>query len=99
MLSSIRNGRLPIASVRLLSALVGITVLGACQDSTSPVADQQSPKSMQVPEMGVRFAKQDKTPIADEYIVVFNDDVVDVAGKAKGLLKGKKQKHTYKTAV
>lgn len=99
MLSSIRNGRLRVAGVRWLSALVGITVLGACQDSTSPVANQQSPKSMQVPEMGVRFAKQDKTPIPDEYIVVFNDDVSDVAGKAKGLLKGKKQKHTYKSAL
>ena len=82
MLSSIRKGRQTVASAVWLLALASATVaLSACSDAVAP-ASVSNIESMQPV-----FDRGGSKPIADEYIVVFKDDVVDVAGKANGLLK------------
>jgi subtilisin family serine protease len=82
MLSSIRKGRQTVASAVWLLALASATVaLSACSDAVAP-ASSSSIESMQPV-----FDRGGSKPIADEYIVVFKDDVVDIAGKANGLLK------------
>jgi subtilisin family serine protease len=80
MLSSIRKGRQAVASVSWLVALGLVTVgLSACSDATAPTASSMDNLKPVFDRGGSK--------IADEYIVVFKDDVVDVAGKANGLLK------------
>src|SRR5215213_426078 len=62
--------------------LAGLTItLAACSDSTAPRASEPAPPQ------SVVFANNVNAPIPGEYIVVFKDDVSDVPGKAKGLLK------------
>ena len=81
MLSSIRKGRQAVASLVWLSALGSATLaLSACSDAVAPA-------SSRIESMQPVFDRGGNKPIADEYIVVFNDDVVDVSGKANGLLK------------
>jgi subtilisin family serine protease len=80
MLSSIRNGRQTVASMSWLFALGIVTVgLTACSDATAP-------KTSSTENLQPVFDRGGNK-VADEYIVVFKDDVVDVAGKANGLLK------------
>ena len=80
MFLSIRNGRQAVASVSWLAALGSATVLSACSDATAPASSSKI-------ESAVPVFTRGGNKIADEYIVVFKDDVVDVAGKANGLLK------------
>jgi len=80
-MSSIHVGR-GAAGARKLAALAGSLVFIACSEPVS------APEAMTaVPESPVRFAQSVKAPIKDEYIVVLQDDVSDVRGKANGLLK------------
>ncbi len=80
MLSSIRNGRQAVASISWLLAVGVVTVgLSACSDATAPATS--STQNLQP------VFNRGGNKIADEYIVVFNDEVVDVSGKANGLLK------------
>ena len=82
MLSSIRKGRHAVASVVWLAALGSATVgLSACSDAVAPASLSK------IESMQPVFDRGGNKPIADEYIVVFKDDVVDVSGKANGLLK------------
>jgi subtilisin family serine protease len=82
MLSSIRNGRQTVASAVWLLALASATVaLSACSDAVAPASSSKIESAQPV------FDRGGNKPIADEYIVVFKDDVFDVAGKANGLLK------------
>jgi subtilisin family serine protease len=96
MFSSIRPGRQTATSIRWLVALVGLTAgLAACSDSTAPARQSIHEEVQPV------FTRGGNTGIADEYIVVFKSDVIDVAGKANGLLKnGKGQlNRTYASAL
>ena len=80
MLSSIRNGRQAVASMSWLLTLGIVTVgLSACSDATAPAA--RSTENLQP------VFDRGGNKVADEYIVVLKDDVVDVSGKANGLLK------------
>ena len=80
MLSSIRNGRQTVASMSWLLALgIAAVSLSACSDATAP-ASRSTENLQPVFDRG-------GNKVADEYIVVFKDDVVDVSGKANGLLK------------
>ncbi len=82
MLSSIRNGRQTVARAVWLLALASATVaLSACSDAVAPASSSRIESAQPV------FDRGGNKPIADEYIVVFKDDVFDVAGKANGLLK------------
>ena len=82
MFSSIRKGRQAVARVTWFAALGSVTVgLSACSDAFAPASSSKVESAQPV------FARAGGKPIADEYIVVFKDDVVDVAGKANGLLK------------
>ena len=82
MLSSIRKGRQAVARAVWLSVLASVTVfVSACSDAVAPAS------SSRIESMQPVFDRGGNKPIADEYIVVFKDDVVDVAGKANGLLK------------
>src|SRR5690349_10516482 len=81
MFKSIVTG-LPVkTSVRWVFALSAVTALGACADAVG------SGTTMTNAPAQPAFVKAAKNPIADEYIVVLNDDVKDVPGKALGLLK------------
>lgn len=80
MLSSIRNGRQTVASMSWLLALgIAAVSLSACSDATAP-ASRSTENLQPVFDRG-------GNKVADEYIVVLKDDVVDVSGKANGLLK------------
>lgn len=77
---SIRHGR-TVASVRWFALFGGLTVaFAACADSVAPRAADS------ISEAAVSFSQGGNAPIADEYIVVFNDGVSDVPGKARSLL-------------
>lgn len=81
MLSSSRKGRKAVASMRWLAVLGTLTVgLSACSDAIAPAKQSEVEAMQPVFDRG-------GSKIADEYIVVFKNDVVDVAGKANGLLK------------
>ncbi len=81
MLSSIRNGRQAVASVSWLVALGSLTIgLSACSDAVAPASSSSMENLQPVFDRG-------GNKIQDEYIVVFKNDVVDVTGKANGLLK------------
>jgi len=81
MLSSISKGRQAVASMGWLFVLGSATVsLSACSDAVAPASPNQIESLQPVFDRG-------GNKIADEYIVVFKNDVVDVAGKANGLLK------------
>ncbi|MEO8194726.1 MAG: S8 family serine peptidase [Gemmatimonadales bacterium] len=82
MFSSIHTGRQAVASVSWLVMLVSLTAgLSACSDSVAPASPIVSSEIQPV------FDRGGSKPIADEYIVVFKSDVIDVSGKANGLLK------------
>ena len=95
MLSSSRKGRKAVASMRWLAVLGSLTVvLSACSDAVAPVR-QSGVESLQP------AFNRGGNKIADEYIVVFNDDVADVPGKANGLLKNGQGelRRTYSAAL
>ncbi len=80
-MSSIHAGGRFSGGVRL--ALLGATALSlaACAEPVS------APQSMAATGSEVVYSRSGNAPIKDEYIVVFNDNVNDVPGKALGLLK------------
>ena len=91
---SIHFGR-TATSARLLAVLGGLTVsIAACSDTVAPRASDQSP-----PEVNVVFGNNVRAPIPDQYIVVLRDDVSDVPGKAKGLLKQGVLKFAYQSGL
>jgi len=92
LLSSTRHGR-TVAAVRWLALFGSLTVsLAACGDAVAP-------RAITAPPAAPAFSRAN-APIADEYIVVFNDDVSDVPGKARSLLKSANAlRHTYGSAV
>ena len=95
MFSSNNHGR-TVVSFRWLAVFGSLTVsLGACADSLAPRAAETAP------EAAVAFSQGSNAPIADEYIVVFKDDVSDVPGKARSLLRGNNAalRHTYDRAL
>jgi serine protease len=95
MLSSSRKGRKAVASMRWLAVLGSLTVvLSACSDAVAPATPGTVEALQPVFDRG-------GSKIADEYIVVLKDDVVDVTGKANGLLKnGQGQlNRTYSAAL
>ena len=78
---SIRKGRQAAARAIWLSVLASATVFAsACSDAVAPELTTRAEPLQPV------FARSSSKPIADEYIVVFKDDVADVSGKANGLL-------------
>ena len=77
MLSSIQSK----SGVTWRVAIAGLAILaGACSEPLSAPAPQMSAL-----EAGVSYTRSGN-PIRDEYIVVFRNDVLDVTGKANGLL-------------
>ncbi|HEX6573339.1 MAG TPA: S8 family serine peptidase, partial [Gemmatimonadaceae bacterium] len=81
MFTSIRKGRQAAASASWLLVLGSLTMgLSACSDAVAPASSSKVETMQPVFDRGAN-------KIADEYIVVFNDDVSDVSGKANGLLK------------
>jgi len=66
----------------------------ACQDANAPDAGLTPPTVS-------TFAGSPRSPIADQYIVVFENDVDDVEGRAKGLVAahGGKLNSTYRSAL
>jgi subtilisin family serine protease len=81
---------------RALTAVGSLAfVLTACQDANGP--DQSSPPTARV----IPTPSATQNTIADEYIVVFKDDVDDVDGRAKGLLNahGGNLHATYRAAL
>ena len=84
-----------VAGSRWLVALAGLTVsIAACSDSVAPRASDQS-----APAVDVVFGNNVKAPIPDQYIVVLKDDVTDVPGKARGLLKQGVLQFAYKSGL
>jgi aqualysin 1 len=98
MLRSIPTGRLTRShSVWLTAISVVALTMSACQDVSSPAASvAHTPNS--APS---RNATAADVRIPDEYIVVFNDDVADVAGRAKALAQanGGDVHFTYSSAL
>jgi len=81
MSSSIRKGRQAVASGSWLIALGSLTIgLTACSDAVAPASSSSTESLQPVFDRG-------GSKVQDEYIVVFKNDVVDVSGKANGLLK------------
>ena len=69
---SIRFGQAE-ASSRWLAVFGGLTLsLAACSDAIAPRASEPAPPQT------VAFANNVKTPIPDQYIVVFKNSVSDV---------------------
>jgi len=95
VLSSIPSGR-PVASRCWLALLSSLTMTVACNDAVAPA-------SSPAPDLGVSFQRGDneRAPIPDQYIVVFNQDVDDVSGKARKLsdAHGAELGFTYKSAI
>ncbi|HVF41274.1 MAG TPA: S8 family serine peptidase [Gemmatimonadaceae bacterium] len=93
VLSSINVGR-PVASRRWLALLSGLTLVVACSDATSPTASA-------VRNDGPLFARSEAARIPEQYIVVFNQDVDDVPGRARGLAAahGAAVNFTYQSSI
>lgn len=97
MLQSIPLGRLTRYSAsRATLGVLALTLAAACQDSVAPSSSLHSPAA--TPSRDVQSAS---SRIPDEYIVVFNDDVGDVTGRANALLKanGGNLHFTYSSAL
>ena len=80
---------------RALTAVASLAfALTACQDANAP--DQ-----MATPRVDVTPVNAAMSTVADEYIVVFDQTVTDVDGRAKGLVNahGGNLKATYRTAL
>src|SRR5688572_2059288 len=96
MLSSNHLGR-GAAGARRLAAFAGSLLFIACSEPVS------APETMTVVPESAAFSQSGKAPIKDQYIVVLQDDVSDVPGKANGLLKNGKSQgvlgRVYKTAL
>lgn len=83
-----------VAGGRRLVLFGGTAVaLTACADSVAP------PAASATPEPSVRLAQNAGNRIPGQYIVVLKDNVSDVPGKAKGLLKNGKLERTYSKAL
>lgn len=80
----------PTASVALAMTLA------ACQDVAAPTGS-----SLRVPVQSAQASKEPGASVKDQYIVVFNDDVSDVKGRANALLKahGGELLDTYSHAI
>lgn len=97
MLQSIPLGRLTrYSALRATLGVLALTLAAACQDSVAPSSSLHSPAA--TPSRDVQNAS---SRIPDEYIVVFNDDVGDVTGRANALLKanGGNLHFTYSSAL
>lgn len=83
-------------AARLTASCALALTLTACQDTASPEARVHPPS-----DRPSRDAQSSNARIPDEYIVVFNDDVADVSGRANALLKaqGGSLHFTYSTAL
>src|SRR5690349_19789856 len=91
------RNRMTVRAVRHTMTAVGTVCLAAaCQESNAP---EQTPVTM--PSGVFSQASNASKKIADEYIVVFKDDVSDVAGRAKGLANanGASVNRTYSSAL
>jgi subtilisin family serine protease len=90
---SLHAPRLAVTAVALLAA--------ACADPAGP--DAATPAPTDTPAFARAPGGDAGQPIADEYIVVFRDDVADPEVKAKDkerkLKSGKSLKHVYKAAL
>jgi len=86
---------MPTARRALIAASSLSFALAACQDANGP--DQRGPTTARV----IPTPSAARNTIADEYIVVFNDDVADVDGRAKGLANahGGNVNGTYRAAL
>lgn len=87
----VRGGFAPCAALA-----VSVVAFAACADSTAPAT------STKIEPPVVAFAQNSNARIADEYIVVFNEDVTDVTGRANALLRangGGTVKHEYRSAM
>ena len=81
---------------RLPLAAAALALAGACADpNTAPRADVPG----EAPLATRDAASEPGQPIADEYIVVFNEGVDDVETKARGKARGGAVKHVYKHAL
>lgn len=98
MLKSIPTGRLTRSHHVWLATIAVVAVsMSACQDVSSPTASVAH-ASTSAPAR-TTAAADDRIP--DEYIVVFNDDVADVAGRASALAhaNGGNVHFTYSSAL
>jgi subtilase family protein/PKD domain-containing protein/peptidase inhibitor I9 len=87
--------QLPTAC-RALTAVASLAfALTACQDANSPDQSQ-----LETPRVSMA-QNSAMGPIADEYVVVFDNTVTDVDGRAKGLVNahGGNLQATYRTAL
>lgn len=82
MAKSIPTGRR--GHVRVSLATVGLVALtlSACQESVAP-----NPQGAHAPGAAARDAQAADSHIPDQYIVVFDDTVNDVGGRAQGLMQ------------
>lgn len=86
MFDSLPAGRMSRSVAWLTTLGVAALTLTACQDAASPSASALlAPNSNSLYAAAPNPKAGDRVP--DEYIVVFNDDVTDVRGRANALLK------------
>jgi len=84
------------AACRALGAVAALaSALTACQDANGP--DQSVAPTARV----ISAPNAARNTVADEYVVVFNDDVSDVDGRAAGLANahGGNVQHTFHRAL
>jgi len=96
MPESIPTGRLTrYVAWRATLGVLALTI-AACQDSVAPGSTMRSASPA-----ASRDAQSANSRIPDEYIVVFNDDVSDVSGRANALLNanGGSLHYTYSSAL
>ena len=96
MQQSIPSGRRTLVRVSRATLAVLALTLAACQDAVSPNTSLRGPSAT-----SSRSAQAANSHIPDEYIVVLNNDVADVNGRANALLKahGGSLHFTYSNAL